>query len=233
MTALLFVVYLVVASQVQYEATLSYSVQSIEGWTVYVNKCLLDEKKDVGDRVLRLLSVKLFDINRVVPKRSLEELHKVPIWVEFEDKDIRCMCYHPSKEWLIEHGFNPEKTKSVEIGNAKAFLTWTLDQPSMVLHELAHAYHDIVLGNDNPHILAAYKLAVEGKSYESVLRYNGRTERAYALNNPTEYFAELTEAFFGQNDFYPFVRAEVMRHDPAMFEALKKLWRESETVEAP
>ena len=31
-------------------------------------------------------------------------------------------------------------------------------------------------------------------------------EKAYALNNPQEYFAEATEAFFGTNDFYPFVQ---------------------------
>ena len=96
----------------------------------------------------------------------------------------------------------------------------------MVLHELAHAYHHRVLGYDNPDIRAAYERAVASKTYESVLRYNGRMERAYALNNDQEYFAELTEAFFGQNDFYPLVRAEVMRHDPEMHKTLKMLWRE-------
>jgi hypothetical protein len=216
----------VVVCEAVYEPTENYVVQEIEGWTVYVNRCLLEENKAIGDQVLRLLRAKLYDVNRVVPKDALEELHKVPIWVEFEDKDIKCMCYHPSKEWLTEHGFNPQKAKSVEIGNAKTFLTWTLDQPSMVLHELAHAYHHRVLGYDNADIKAAYDHAVRSKSYESVLRYNGRRERAYALNNDQEYFAELTEAFFGQNDFYPFVRAEVMQHDPEMYETLMKLWRE-------
>ena len=212
------------ACQAAYEPTENYVVQEIEGWRVYVNKCLLNEKKVVGDKVLRLLTVKLYDINRVVPKRALEELHKVPIWVEFEDKDIKCMCYHPSRRWLTEHGFNPQKAKSVEIGNAKTFLKWTLDQPYMVLHELVHAYHHRVLGYDNADIRAGYKRAVESKSYESVLHYTGRTKRAYALNNDQEYFAELTEAFLGQNDFYPFVRAEVMQHDPRMYETLKKVW---------
>ncbi len=39
-----------------------------------------------------------------------------------------------------------------------------------------------------------------------------------------EYFAEATEAFFGTNDFYPFVRAELSRHDPEMADLLVKLW---------
>ena len=55
-------------------------------------------------------------------------------------------------------------------------------------------------------------------------RGNGRRERHYALNNPKEYFAETTEAFFGVNDFYPFVRAELKEFDPAMFELLGEVW---------
>jgi len=217
------------SGQSEYEPTSNYATQQMEGWTVYVNNSLLSENKAVGEKVLRLLAVKLYDINRVVPERALEELHKVPIWVEFEDRDIRCACYHESEEWLKENGFNPDKARSVEIGSAKNFMTWTLDQPSMLLHELAHAYHHRVLGHDNPEILAAYERAVEGKSYESVLRYNGQMQRAYALNNAKEYFAELTEAYFGQNDFYPFVRAELMKHDPPMYETLRKLWGEPDS----
>jgi hypothetical protein len=227
MRVLLCIVSLVAFSGHAYEPTSNYSTKEIEGWTVFVNKTLLEEEKAVGERVLRLLRVKLYEINRVVPEKALEELHKVPIWLEFKNEDVACACYHPSREWLTRNGFNPEKARSVEIGNAKTFLRWTLDQPAMVLHELAHAYHNRVLGDDDPNILAAYKRAVEDKSYESVLRFSGRMERAYALNNAKEYFAELTEAYFGQNDFYPFVRAEVLQHDPEMAEVLKKAWRES------
>jgi hypothetical protein len=39
-----------------------------------------------------------------------------------------------------------------------------------------------------------------------------------------EYFAEATEAFFGTNDFYPFVRSELKQHDPQMYDLLRKLW---------
>jgi hypothetical protein len=94
----------------------------------------------------------------------------------------------------------------------------------MVLHELAHAYHHQVLGWDHREIAAAYRRAVAGKSYESVLYFNGANKRAYGMNDAKEYFAELTEAWFGENDFYPFVRAEVLKHDPPMAELLKKTW---------
>jgi Mlc titration factor MtfA (ptsG expression regulator) len=61
--------------------------------------------------------------------------------------------------------------------------------------------------------------------YDSVLRIGGEDDRAYAATDPTEYFAEASEAFFGTNDFYPFVRAELRRHDPGMYALLEKLWR--------
>ena len=207
-----------------YESTSNYIIRRIEGWSIYVNYRLIEEHKKLGREVLKLMRVKLYDINRTIPKSALKHLYEVPIWLEFENKQVLCACYHPSKEWLTEHDFNPEKAKSVEIGNTHSFMKWTLDQPSMVLHELAHAYHHRVLGYDNADIKSAYENAVEAGIYESVLRYNGGNERAYALNNDQEYFAEQTEAYFGTNDYYPFVRAELMKHDPLMYETLKKLW---------
>jgi Mlc titration factor MtfA (ptsG expression regulator) len=132
--------------------------------------------------------------------------------------------YHPSKQWLAEHGYNPDKARCVEIGNAKRFIEWSRTQPSMVLHELAHAYHDQVLGFRDAPIREAFKKAKESGRYESVKRNNGRTERAYALSDPQEYFAEATEAFFGTNDFFPFVRAELKEHDPELFAILENVW---------
>ena len=44
------------------------------------------------------------------------------------------------------------------------------------------------------------------------------------MTNPPEYFAESCEAYFGTNDFYPFVRAELQRHDPVMYELIERAW---------
>ena len=60
--------------------------------------------------------------------------------------------------------------------------------------------------------------------YQSVLRINGNHERHYAMTNEKEYFAESTEAFFGTNDFYPFVRAELREYDPEMFDLECAVW---------
>jgi hypothetical protein len=57
-----------------------------------------------------------------------------------------------------------------------------------------------------------------------VLHINGRPRRHYALNNDQEYFAEATEAYFGTNDFFPFVRAELEKQDPEMYRLLGEVW---------
>ena len=209
----------------KYSPTSDYTVRKIEGWKVLVNNELLSGHARLAKNVLKLLKYQLYQISRIVPEEALKELRNVPIWVEYKAPEHRCMCYHPSKQWLTNHNFNPEKARSVEIANAENFLKWTLDQPWMVMHELAHAYHHRLLGHDNTEIKHLYQKAVESRQYESVLHISGQSKRSYALNNDQEYFAESTEAFFGTNDFYPFVRSELQQHDPNTYKLLKKLWR--------
>jgi len=210
----------------KYTPTSDYTVRQIEGWKVLVNNELLSDHSDLAEEVLKLLEHQLYQITRVVSDEVLKELRRISIWVEYDAPRHRCMCYHPNKQWLIDNDFNPDKQRSVEIANAENFLKWTIGQPWMVMHELAHAYHHCVLGHDNTDIKEAYEKAVKGKGYESVLHINGKLRRAYALNNDKEYFAEATEAFLGTNDFYPFVRSELQEHDPTMYQLLKKLWKE-------
>ena len=50
------------------------------------------------------------------------------------------------------------------------------------------------------------------------------------MSNAKEYFAESTEAYFGVNDFYPFNRDDLKKHDPRMFELLGKLWFHGEAA---
>ena len=61
--------------------------------------------------------------------------------------------------------------------------------------------------------------------YDSVEHVNGQLVEAYAKNNAAEYFAELSEAYFWTNDFYPFVRADLETHDPAGYAAIESAWQ--------
>lgn len=102
--------------------------------------------------------------------------------------------------------------------------------PAFVRHELAHAYHDSTLsmGFGNLEIKAAYEMAKTSGKYDHVEVKDGegrsRMNRAYAMTNPQEYFAESTEGFFSRNDFFPFTRSELTQHDPEMFDLQERLW---------
>lgn len=207
-----------------FEPTASYQQRTIEGRTVRVSARLLRARPELAERTLDLLRVRLFEVNRVLPPAALAKLRDVIVWVELADPRFPGMCFHPSPHWLRDNGYNPEKAGDVEIGNAQNFLDWSREQPAMVLHELAHAYHHKVLGAGHPALRAAHRAAARGGRYDAVLRAGGTTGRAYALNNPEEFFAELTEAYFLTNDFYPFVRAELRQHDPASFDLIRTLW---------
>jgi hypothetical protein len=201
----------------------AYSPREIEGWRVLVNGRLLAET-NLCEKTLKGLSAQLCQITRVVPPPALAKIRRIPIWVELDDPLFPGMCYHESRGWLGSHGVNPAKTEGVELANAKNFLSWSLEQPCMVLHELAHGYQHQFLGDDYSGIQRCYEHAKAAGLYESVLRANGHHERHYAMNGAKEYFAESTEAFFGTNDFYPFVRAELKEYDPEMHARLCEVW---------
>ncbi len=178
----------------------------------------------LGDRTLKLLAALLADANRRLPKPALERLRETAVWVEAGSDRVKGACYHPSRRWLQENGFNPEKARSIEIGRPRNFLDWSKHQPAMLLHELAHAYHHQVLGYGHPAVRAAFERARDARLYEKCLCWDGKDKRHYAMTSDQEYFAEMTEAYFSTNDFYPFVRAELRRHDPEMHDLLKRLW---------
>lgn len=199
--------------------------REIAGWKVHVSRKLLEQDGATTRRALDLLQAQLEEIARVVPKAPLAELRKVPLWVSPEYPHVRPRAeYHPSADWLRGHGRDPAMAKAIEFTNTRIFDKETRRMPVFVLHELAHAYHDRVLGFDNPAVDAVYRQAMADKLYDAVRRNDGKTVRAYAATNAKEYFAETTECFFGRNDFFPFTREELKKHDPRMYELLERIW---------
>lgn len=206
--------------------TSEYHTRPIEGWTVRVNGRFAAADPQLLAQTLELLRCRLIEVHRAVPPAVLPLLQRVVIWVDDVDPTglTPGMAYHPSADWLRAHGCNPDMAHGIQLGNARHFLDWGRVQPWMVLHELAHAYHDQVLGFNDPAIRSAYQQAVASHKYDSVLRASGRHERHYALTNEREYFAELTESYFGTNDFFPFVRAELHDFDPVGYQTIRHAW---------
>jgi hypothetical protein len=211
----------------EYPKPVSRSVQNIEGWNVRVDDRLLTPTNEVlGARALKLLAAKLADITYVVPEDKLAKLRAVPIVLDLTHGRLRAMQYHPSPGWLAGHGYDTSLAKCVHICDAADFTRARQinEQPWVVLHELAHAYHDQILGFDEPRIREAYQRYQASGHGEKVLRYDGARVRHYSLTDLKEFFAEMTEVYFGLNDFFPFNRAELMTAEPDIFELMRAVW---------
>lgn len=215
-------IYLLAASAV----VPGYSEVKLAGWTLEVEPALVRQHPKLWAGVLGEVRRQLEAINRVVPDAPLTKLHEVPIWIHLTSPETQCMAYHPAAGWLIEHKMDGRMAHGVEIGNATNFLSWTYEQPWMMLHELAHAYHYLALpqAENNSDVKAAFEAAMGAHRYDNVRHWDGKMVKAYATTNPMEYFAETTEAYFGSNDFYPFVRGELESADPDGFALMQKVW---------
>jgi dipeptidyl-peptidase 4 len=209
----------------------NHQTQNIEGWTVLINDKLIEDDKQATQRALELLTIQLREIVQVVPSQAVAELQKVPLWFSPEYPNVQPRAeYHPGAGWLRDNNRNPAMEKAVEFTNVKNFERETKRMPNFALHELAHAYHDRFLrkGFGNSEIKQVFEQAKTKGLYDQVEQRFGdgrsATVKAYAITNPMEYFAECSEAYFSINDFYPFSREQLQRHDPAMFVLLQTLW---------
>ncbi len=205
----------------------SHTAHRLEGWTVRVDDRLLRPPHDeLGKKAIRFLENKLADIRAVVPADRLKKLQAVTIVLDLSCGRLGPMQYHPSAGWLRANGYSIELAKCVHIPRAADLPTKRNinEQPWVILHELAHAYHDQVLGFDEPRIRKAYENYKKSGRGERTLLYDGRRVRHYALTNPMEFFAEMTEAYFGVNDFFPFNRAELRESEPEIYALLRDVW---------
>ena len=205
----------------------SHTSRSIEGWTVRVDDRLLRAPDDaLGQRALRLLEAKLAEIRSVVAPDRLAKLQSVTIVLDLTHGRLRSMQYHPSAEWLESHGYSKDLARCVHIPEAADFANprHNSEQPWCVLHELTHAYHDQVLGFEEERISAAFERFRKSGHGDSTLHIGGKRTRHYALTDQKEFFAEMSEAYFGMNDFFPFNRAELMTAEPEVYELLRIVW---------
>ncbi len=213
--------------------TIQREKRMIEGWTVQINTKLIEQDKPGTEKAMSLLKDQFIKIKSLVPKEAVTKLQRVTLWFSPEYPGVRGTAeYHPGAGWLKENGRDPIMVKGVEFTGVSDFEAELKRMPVLVLHELAHAYHDQILGFKNPQIETAFKHAKASGKYDSVQRWLGtkfaaKPERAYAMTSPQEYFAEGTEAYFDRNDFFPFDRAELKATDLELFLLLDVVWNKS------
>ena len=205
----------------------AHTTRDIEGWSVRVDDRLLHgDGAAVGERALKLLTARLVAITIVVPEKALAKLRAITIELDLDYGDLRTMQYHPDAGWLKAHGYSEALAKCVHIPEAEQFLSPFENHrmPWVVLHELAHGFHDQTIGFDDARVTAVWKKFCDSGKYQSVLTSPGPLREHYALNNAKEFFAEMTEAYFGSNDFYPFVTGELKQAEPETFALLEEIW---------
>lgn len=210
----------------------AHTERNVEGWNVRIDDRLLHApNEELGKRALTALAAKLADINTVVPPDKLEKLHAVTIQLDLSNGGLRSMQYHPDVGWLVDNGYDRKLVHCVHIPVAAELLEPEIVniQPWCVLHELSHAYHDQILGFDDARIRAAYEKYKKSGHGESVLFVAGGRVRHYALTDHKEFFAEMSESYFGTNDFFPFNRAELMTAEPEIYHLLLDIWGPVET----
>ncbi len=206
---------------------ISRTTRQIEGWTVLIDDRLLAPPDEaLGKRAIKLLEAKLADISYVMPEERLEKLRSFRIVLDRTHGKLRAMQYHPSAEWLAGHGYDTNLAKCLHICDAADFARarQVNEQPWVVLHELAHAYHDQVLGFDEPRIRTAFERFKQSGHGDNALLFDGKRVRHYALTDQKEFFAEMTESYFGVNDFFPFNRAELMTAEPEIYSLMREIW---------
>ena len=202
----------------------AYKPDEVLGWKLLVHEDLIADA-ELHKKVMDEIYHELYLVQVALPSDKGKLLKDVLIWVELNNPYSNAAQYHPSEQWLSANGYLPEKAKCVEISNARGFANrGPRQKANTMLHEFAHAYHDLHLGFDRVDILDCFKKAEASGSYEKVQHIGGRDVRHYALTDHKEYFAEATEAFFGCNDFYPFVRPQLKDHDPEMYDVIKSVW---------
>ena len=162
-----------------------HSNRNIEGWTVRVdNRLLKGEHAARGERAIKLLQSRLVAIAFVVPEKSLAKLRTITIELDLNYGDLVPMQYHPDAGWLKKNGYSEKLARCVHIPDVADFLDpeGIHGQPWVVLHELAHGFHDQAIGFDEPRVTAAWK------KFRASGKYKSMGHRGLALTESVERF---------------------------------------------
>lgn len=211
-----------------------YRCIRLQGHPVWISKEFIAKDPELLKKVIQAVSSDLKMLDTSMPPAAREAIRTTALWLELETEPFGTVSgkgavYHPSRQWLKDHGKEPAMVKGIQICSARNYLQWRQDKVGMtVLHELSHAFYHL-LENDRYGVKAAFEVAKRKGIYNQVGymhsdEITGKLYRAYAMNNAHEYFAELSESYFGCNDYFPYNRQQLQRHDPLGYDVIHKIW---------
>lgn len=199
----------------------------VEGWTVHIDRRLEEPKnQELRKQAVRLLTTQLINIQVALSTERVDRLRQVPVFLDLTCGDMFSPAYHPSAQWLKQNGYSEKMERSVHIPKAEYFVgkPFQTQQPWAMLHEFAHAYHHQDLKFENSEIAALFEKFKANKKYETSLHVDGNARKHYGQTNVMEFFAEMSESYVGQNDFFPFNRGELKTAEPEIYSLMQKIW---------
>ena len=214
-----------------------YATYEYQGFTYKFKKDVINT--DAAKKAMAKVRSDIDQIITLIPESAVKVMQGKPIWFEKNnDKNSSAAWYHRGSGSGLAYGGLAAKEKCVEITNYEYYVSWTAqNQPFMVLHELCHLYHDQGLGGDgNNDIKMAYTNA-KNKGLYTTYYYRtslsdskgteyteGGSNKAYCMTDAWEFFAEMCEAYWGENDYFPFNYMQLRDHDATAFALMEKIW---------
>ncbi len=201
------------------------------GWTIQVEKQLQAEDPVLAGKAVARLGLKLNESLGVLPEASREKLRKRTIFLMYgpksraDGRDNGAEYYQPHAPECYPH-LDKRWGGNIVMYSAENYV-WQTDfwALKLVMHELVHAYHLEQWPEDQADICLAYEKAMSRKLYRNIRDDQGAThERAYAIQNPMEYFAELSCMYFVGCDYAPRNRKELKAYDPDGYAMIEAMW---------
>jgi len=208
------------------------------GFTLIVSREVYDQSDKLDGHPLGCLQSELQLIASLLPDATAKALAKVPIWVEWDhilpgSPSVLAVYFGLGSESLGFRGIDPQKAKCVCIQTLRRiYLMKSRDKlrQTVLLHELAHAVHQQLLGDGNPLVSNAYKQAMTRSLYAKVEHLGGAKKNGYATTNDAEYFAELSCCYLDKIDYYPFKPSELREYDSPGYELMTRVWGTPEQI---
>lgn len=170
------------------------------------------------DNAYRYLGKVLDEMETVFPAPALKRMQEKDLWLTTGGD--RPVIGYDTKEG--------ERNGCIVINDIAEFYRQSIaNRPFLLTHYLALQYADRFLRPYDEVLDVAWQKAVRSGIYESVDYFDGKkvvTARADALADKYAYFAELSEAYWGKNDFFPFDYHDMEAFDPAGFQLMETIW---------
>ena len=142
--------------------------------------------------------------------------------------------------WPCGKGFGCYDNNLMRIGFRVPDFLHHHAKENFALHELAHAYHALVIedGYQNQCIIDAYERSVN--LYDHICHHHymshipphegAKCERAYAATNVYEWFAEGAESYWLRNGSEPFTRHDLWELDPDAYNIQRAFWHDPDAA---